>query len=400
MLYYEFGETSLKVDTGFQDITRELLIDIDKTGTILNISSNCYIILGYEQSEMIGSNLMNYVCDDLGKIDFKCPDPFELSLKSKGGAIRFYDVLISPNRSDGVKISLIDISKYKIIEESEKRFRTMLENTHDVVYLYEILPEKKFVYINHATEELTGITVEEKYKDAMLPFKIVHPDDLHVQYKKINGASNFEKPFQMRMKDEISGKFIWCEDYVVPFYNDDGELKAISGFSRNIQERKELEKKLEELSYYDSLTGLFSRNYYHKQEKRLNELYDRSIGVIICDLDNLKIINDSLGHTYGDRLLIDFGNLLKREMNMDAVIARYGGDEFVILIENTSEGAVNSTYLGLQQSVEECNKRNHTMPIQVSIGWAYSPTSLGVVEKVFKIADDMMYENKFNKRKK
>ena len=58
--------------------------------------------------------------------------------------------------------------------------------------------------------------------------------------------------------------------------------------------------------------------------------------MIICDLDNLKIINDSLGHTYGDRLLIDFGNLLKREMNIDTVIARYGGDEFVILIENIS----------------------------------------------------------------
>ena len=387
----------MNVDAGFQDICRELLIEIDKTGMISNISSNCYTILGYEQNEMIGSNLINYV-DDSEKIDVKCAQNYELSLKSKEGTIRFFDALVSPYNSDGAKISLIDISKYKKIEESEKRFKTMLENTHDVVYLYEILPEKKFVYINHALEEF-GITVEEAYEDAMFPFKIVHPDDLPVQYKKINGASNFEKPMQMRMRDK-NGEYIWCEDFVIPFYNKEGQLEAISGFSRNIQERKELEKQLEELSFYDSLTRLFSRNYYHRQEKRLNELYDSSIGFIICDLDNLKIINDSLGHTYGDRLLIDFGNLLKREMNTDSVIARYGGDEFVILMENTSEDIVKNTYLGLQQSIEEFNKRNQTMPIQVSIGWAYSPTSLGIVEKVFKIADDMMYENKFNKRRK
>ena len=128
-------------------------------------------------------------------------------------------------------------------------------------------------------------------------------------------------------------------------------------------------------------------------------MYDSSIGVIICDLDNLKKINDSLGHTYGDRLLINFSNLLKRESNIDTIVARFGGDEFVILLENISEDHVKETYFGLKQSIGQFNKRNQTMPIQVSMGWAYSPTSLGVVENVFKIADDMMYENKFNKRK-
>lgn len=389
----------LNVSVGFQDIRRELLLEIDKTGNILNISSNCYNILGYEQNEMIGSNLNKYADDNIGEIDVKCSNNFEIKLKSKEGTIRFYDGLVSSNNnSNGAKISLIDISKYKKVEESEKRFKTMLENTHDVIYLYEIIPQKKFVYINHAVEELLGITVEEAYEDAMFPFKIVHPDDLPVQYKKINGATNFKKPMEMRLRDK-KGKYVWFEDYVIPFYNSAGELEAISGFNRVISDRKELERKLEELSYYDSLTRLFSSNYYHKQEKRLNELYDSSIGVIIGDLDNLKKINDSLGHAGGDRLLINFGNLLKREVNTDTVVARYGGDEFVILMENTSEENVKKLYFGLKQSIKEFNKINQTMPIEVSIGWAYSPTSLGVVEKIFKIADDMMYENKFNKKK-
>lgn len=292
-------------------------------------------------------------------------------------------------------ISLIDITKYKKIVESEKGLRKCLK-TH-MIYMYELIPEKKFVYINHAVEELHGISVEENYEDAMFPFKIVHPDDLPVQYKKINGASNFEKSLEMRMKDK-NGDYIWCEDYVIPFYNKDGELEAISGFVRNIQNRKEMEKKLEELSFYDSLTMLHNRNYYNMQEKKLNESYNSSVGIIICDLDNLKVINDSLGHTYGDKLLINFGNLLKNEFNTNTVITRFGGDEFVILIENTSEDIVKKKYFELQHSIKEFNKVNQSMGIEVSIGWAFSKISIGVMNKVFKMADEMMYEIKFSKK--
>lgn len=86
---------------------------------------------------------------------------------------------------------------------------------------------------------------------------------------------------------------------------------------------------MEQLVYFDSLTKLHNRNFYEKQERLLNTLYDKPIGIIICDLDNLKYINDSFGHMYGDKLLIQFGNLLKNILHSETV-ARYGGDEFVI----------------------------------------------------------------------
>ncbi len=386
------------MDAEFQHICRELLIEIDATGNIIDISSNCYNILGYKRSEMIGSNLNNYADADIGEIDIKHSNNFELTLKNKEGTIGYYDVLIYLNNSGGAEISLIDISKYKAIEESEKRFRNLLEHSKDIVYMYEIQAEKsRFVYINNTVEELLGITVEEFYKSPNIPYEIVHPDDYEIHVKKADGTADYSKSIQSRMKVK-NGGYIWFEDNLYPVYNSEGQLIAIEGFCRNIQDRKELETKLEELSFYDSLTSLFSSNYYHKQEKRLNEVDDSSIGVIICDLDNLKKINDSLGHTYGDRLLINFGNLLKREFDMDTVNARFGGDEFVILIENTSEDSVKNTYLGLQQSIEQFNKSNQTMPIHVSIGWAYSKTSLGVMGKVFNIADNMMYKNKLSKK--
>lgn len=387
------------MNTEFQDVSRELLIEIDSTGTIIGTSSNCYNILGYKKTEMIGLKLSNYIVGDSGKIYTKGLSNFELSLKNKQGKENLFDVVIHHNNSDGAKISLINVSKYKKIEEREKRFKIMLENTKDIIYFYEIIPKKKFIYINHALEETLGIPVEEAYKDPFFPWKIAYPDDLPKINNKVNAASNFEKPIETRMRDS-AGNYIWFEDYIIPFYNKKGELVAISGFNRNVTYRNKIEKKLEELSYHDSLTGLFSSNYYHKQEKRLNEKKDSSIGIIMCDLDNLKKTNDSLGHTYGDKLLVSFSNLLKREFDNDTVIARFGGDEFVILFENTSEDNVKKRYFQLLQSIKDLNKYNHELPMKASIGWAYSPVSFGAMGKVFKVADDMMYEHKLNKRKK
>lgn len=380
----------------FQDRQREVLVEVDSEENIISISKNSLNVLGYRQEELIGSNIIDLICDRKIEIKVRSPKEYELILINKQGEKSFYDCLLI-HSGDTAVISILEVSKYKKMEDSDKRFRKMLESASDIIYLYEILPEKKYTYVNSALEKVLGAPVELAYKDALFSFKNVHPDDLHLQYEKICETTDFNKPMQVRMKDSM-GNYVWFEEYVIPFYNEKGELEAISGFCRNIQDRKELEKKLEELSFHDSLTGLFSSNYYHKQAKILNEIENKPIGIIVCDLDNLKIINDTMGHVYGDKLLINFGNLLKRELQ-DSVVTRFGGDEFVILLENKTKCEVEKTYFSLNQSMNDFNKYNQTIKIQASIGWAYSQTSLGSMEYIFNMADEMMYENKINKKR-
>ncbi|MED3764697.1 sensor domain-containing diguanylate cyclase [Ureibacillus terrenus] len=284
-----------------------------------------------------------------------------------------------------------------ISQTSIRKFRTILENSNDVVYMYQLKPERKYLYINSAIEREIGYAREEFYKDPQLPFKIVHPDDFQVQIRKITGTSGYNKPFQARFVHK-NGYYIWCEDRVIPFYDENGELEKIEGFSRDITEVKALEKKLEELSYYDSLTKLFNRNYYEKIEEKLNTAEDRPIGIIVCDLDNLKIVNDSLGHTCGDQLLIVLGNLLKNLLGGETIV-RYGGDEFVILIKNTKENDVKAIYHQIRKEIENYNKHYPHLPIELSMGWSFSPTSIGVMKETFKAADQMMYNEKFNKKR-
>lgn len=82
----------------------------------------------------------------------------------------------------------------------------------------------------------------------------------------------------------------------------------------------------------------------------------------------------------------------------EGIVARYGGDEFIILIENTNEFAMSAIYIEFLDLLEKYNNKNKSIQIMVSVGWAYSDKSLGLVKKVFRKADDMMYKNKFMKK--
>ena len=257
--------------------------------------------------------------------------------------------------------------------------------------------QKKIYLFNKATFSSLGTHPETAYSNPMYPFDIAHPDDLYLQYKKIDKTTDFSKPIQARMQNN-NGEYVWFEDNVIPFFNSDGDLIAISGFCRNIQDRKELEQKLEELNYHDSLTGLFSNNYYTLHAKRLNEACDCSLGLIMCDLDNLKVINDTMGHAYGDKLIINFANLLKNKFGNRSILIRKGGDEFIILVENITEETIKQIYFRLLEAMDNYNYMEPLLLLKASVGWAYSPTSLGQIDKIFKAADKMMYGNKLEKK--
>lgn len=188
----------------------------------------------------------------------------------------------------------------------------MLQNSKDIVCRLELVPEVKFTYMSPSVEDILGYPLEDYLKNPMLPFEIVHPEDHETQMSKINGNTDFSKMFQLRYKHK-DGYYVWLEDYVIPTFNENGELIAAESITRNIQERKYLEQMLKKIGYYDNLTGLFNKNYLLKEM-----------------------------------------NLLNNKINM---------------------------------------------PIEISIGLAYSETSINTIESTFNIADSNMYRNKREKKR-
>ncbi len=183
-----------------------------------------------------------------------------------------------------------------------------------------------------------------------------------------------------------------------PTYNKDGQLVAIESITRNIQEKKELEQRLEKLGYHDNLTGLFNKNYLLKEIDLLNNKINVPVGILVCDLDKLKYINDSLGHSTGDILIKNTAKLLLSIFNSNHIIVRTGGDEFVVIMMDISCHEANRLYGEFQVAIKHHNDSNRDMPIHISMGRSYSETSLNVMEHTLDIADSNMYKNKRQKK--
>ena len=382
-----------------KSISRELLIIVNNLGIITEATSNCFELLGYSNSEMQNTNIYKYLIytfDDLVLIE-----NLNVEILRKDGVKLFFDIHITPliidNKNEGIYLSIIDISKYKEVEDREKIFFKMLQNSKDIVCRFELVPKPKFTYLSPSVEDILGYSLEDYTKNPMLPCEIVHPDDQEIQFSKIKYDTDFSKLFQVRMKHK-NGYYIWIEDYIIPTFNEKNELIAIESITRNIQERKELEQRLEKIGYYDNLTGLFNKNYLLKEIDLLNTKINIPIGILVCDSDNLKSINDSFGHIAGDNLIKSTGKLLQSVFNSDHVILRTGGDEFIVIVKNKPFVEVERLYQKLKISLEQYNENNRALPIEISIGLAYSETSINAMESIIHIADINMYKNKREKK--
>ncbi|MBU3111665.1 diguanylate cyclase domain-containing protein [Clostridium lacusfryxellense] len=380
--------------------SRELQIVIDSCGMITEITSNCYDILGYTDVEMLDTNIckyLKYTFDDLVHIEST-----NAEILSKDGIKIFFDISSNHIRNNDnkhylVHLSLIDISKYKESKNREEMLFRMFSHAKDLICRLELIPEVKFTYLSPSVEDILGYSLEEYKKNPMLPFEIIHPDDREIQLSKVDRKTDFSKLFQARFRHK-KGHYLWLEDYIIPYYNKEGQLVAVETITRNIQEKKELEIRLEKLGYHDNLTALFNKNYMLKEIDLLNNKINVPVGILACDLDKLKYINDSLGHSKGDILIKNTAKLLLSTFNSNHIVVRAGGDEFVVIMMDISCHEANGLCSEFQVAINHHNDGNRDMPIHISMGRAYSETSLNVMQHTLDIADSNMYKNKRQKK--
>ena len=132
----------------------------------------------------------------------------------------------------------------------------------------------------------------------------------------------------------------------------------------------------------------------------LLETVAKHTACIMFDLNNLKIINDSKGHSKGDKLIFNFAHLLRRVIPQEAFVGRYGGDEFMVVIYNTSKTEIEDILMQLSREKDSLNSRGNDMPIDYACGWAISDAdSECTIQMLLDKADYYMYENKQSRKK-
>jgi len=158
----------------------------------------------------------------------------------------------------------------------------------------------------------------------------------------------------------------------------------------DVSDFKNAEKKLEYQSSHDFLTGLYNRMFFEDKLKELDSEYNLPLSIIFADIDGLKRTNDSMGHKKGDELIISVSNILKSSFRKDDIIARWGGDEFSILLPQTSyEAALDRSLL----AYKNC-KDYETNNISFSVGIATKTTPNESLDAVLKKAEEGMYQQK------
>lgn len=162
---------------------------------------------------------------------------------------------------------------------------------------------------------------------------------------------------------------------------------------RDITRKKLFDEEIYRLSNMDELTGLYNRNYFEAMMKHNNENKTGNIALVICDVDGLKLVNDTLGHNVGDEYLKDAAYVLKSTFK-NGIVARIGGDEFAILIDDTTEEELIILKDKIRDDIDICNSHNKIIPISISIGYSFCDYKNKDLNLAFKEADDCMYREK------
>jgi diguanylate cyclase (GGDEF)-like protein len=182
---------------------------------------------------------------------------------------------------------------------------------------------------------------------------------------------------------------------ILKHYNQEHEkAKTYLEQSRQVQEN------LRYLSYHDALTGVYNRTFFEKELALGEQQEIHHIGVFAVDIDGLKFINDTIGHGQGDRLLIRAASVFRNTFREQDVVARIGGDEFVVLVRNCSQEDMDMFYEKLRLNIKENNQLNTSepIPLEMSVGYAYMAEKDKLLSELVRAADHTMYRKKLYRK--
>ncbi|MBS4008934.1 MAG: diguanylate cyclase [Clostridium sp.] len=200
----------------------------------------------------------------------------------------------------------------------------------------------------------------------------------------------FQDEYQIITAD---GRQKWVWERGRGIYTEDGNsLIALEGYITDISEMKEKQKRIEFLSYHDHLTGLYNRRFFEEELRRLDTARNLPLTVVMADVNGLKLINDAFGHTAGDLLLATVAKILKREARADDIIARMGGDEFLLLLPKTDSSAAKKMTKRIKAVTDE--QKVMYLDVSVSFGWATKERTETDINEIIKMAEDFMYQKK------
>jgi diguanylate cyclase (GGDEF)-like protein/PAS domain S-box-containing protein len=284
------------------------------------------------------------------------------------------------------------------LREAEEKYRAIFEDA--VVGIFQGTPDGRLLNVNRAFATMHGYESPEEVLAKVsgkggLPF--IHPAQLKEWTRLLEEHGVVRSTeIEVTCKD---GSHKWVLVNIRAVRNADGQVVLHDGTIEDVTERKLAQQQVNYLAYYDALTGLPNRMLLHD---RLNNALAAAVrrgtsaALLFLDLDRFKIINDSLGHSFGDLLLQQLANRLKDEIRQNDTVARVGGDEFLIVLASVESMAeVEAIATRIVNSVTgQFVIEGHSLTVTCSLGISMFPTHGKDGETLIKNADAAMYAAK------
>jgi len=301
-------------------------------------------------------------------------------------ALREWELIVARRRAE------------EALRASEDRLRQVGENARE--WIWEIDARGIYVYAGPVVEQILGYPPDELVGTKHF-YDLFDPEDRRELKRQAARIFAAKQPFREFVHRSVrkDGKTVWLSTSGVPVLDSEGEILGYRGVDTDITENKRMEQKLRALSLHDDLTGLYNRRGFFTVAEQQLKMANRNrlrMLLLFADVDNMKWINDTLGHSCGDSALIDVAYALRRTFRDSDIIGRIGGDEFAVLATEADPASVQLLRDRL---------REHLAPhftgeygpgsLSVSIGAApYDPGNPCSLNELLERADRSMYENK------
>ncbi len=283
------------------------------------------------------------------------------------------------------------------LQESEEKYRSLVESTDDSIYVvdrnyrYLHMNKKHMARMGFLGDEYIGRTYSEIHSDG----------ETRSFTKDVDKVFEIGQSIAREYKSNRDNRYF--AQTLSPVKRDSGQIVAVTIISKDITERRNMEEKLRKLSFTDELTGLYNRRGFFAfcdQVLKLCKRQKKGAFLLYADLDNLKRINDMFGHPAGDKVLIETATIFRETFRESDIIARFGGDEFVVIPVGSTTNGLELITTRLRQNIEAHNAREDCKyTLSISFGTSYyDPRSPYSIDELVAQAETVMYVQKRNKK--
>lgn len=370
-----------------------MFVALDQNGVILLINRSGCEKLQLQKDEIVGQNwierfvpseqqkdiqlLLQELQSDTSEHQYQ----IEYDIISARDSVRRMEWRIAGLKNaegtySGALLTGLDVTELRqtlnALQESERSKSVLLSNLPGMAYSCSLDEKRTMHFVSKGCQEITGYTPEELTKEGGISFcELICPEyrGIYLRTSKENAKKKTSYHYEYEIQ-QSSGERKWVLDINQGIARGDDEVSSLEGIVIDITESKLQFLQIQFLSDHDQLTGLFNRQHYDSVKKDYDSEKYFPLSVMYADISGLKFINDAFGYTAGDEMIQRTATILKRSIRPNDVLARIGGDEFGILLPNTSARECAKRTQSIQAALDEYNKTvyNRAYIINLSIG--------------------------------